>query len=255
MPKNNNGFIKIHRQITENMLWRKPETSHLFIHLLIKAKYKSEKQVLLDGNEIEIKRGQLITGRKKLAIETGLTENEVQYSLELLKLHQQIHNETSNQYSIITLIKYDDYQLVKEFFPADSQRIPTSKEDKEIKKKNKEVTPPELFEEFKINPLWEELVKKYPDRDYRFIFNQMCQWWIAEKKRLPKSITAFTNWLNNTKPDLSLQSARLSEMSKVEDRKKQEELDKIPLPNPETLKKMREDINNFKKKGKKYEKL
>ena len=78
---------------------------HLFLHLLIKANFTDK-----EWRGIKIKRGQFLTGRKKLSEETGLTEMQVRTALNHLKISNDITIETTKQYSIITIKNYDDYQ-------------------------------------------------------------------------------------------------------------------------------------------------
>lgn len=140
----------------------------------------------------------------------------------------------------------DDYtNRVRRVSEHSSDNVPLEENrTEEIRTEKRRIS---SFEDILKHPLWETIKTKYPDRDYRYQFNLMMDWWSTHKRKKPQNITAFTNWLNNTKPDLSLQSARLSELSKVEDRKKQEELAKIKPPSKETMDKLRANINNFKK--------
>ena len=57
-----------------------------------------------------VKRGSLIAGRKQLAKDLGLTEQMIRTSLMKLKSTNEITIESTNRYSVITVVKYDDYQ-------------------------------------------------------------------------------------------------------------------------------------------------
>lgn len=141
----------------------------------------------------------------------------------------------------------EGYERVKRF--RDNKKV-TQKSTIRIEEnridKNRIETPLALFNSFKANPLWERLVNKYPDRDYEFIFQEMCDWWLTNKKKLPKAISSFSNWLSKTKPDPGLQAERMSQIKRADDIKKKEELEKIPQANPETLDKLREGISKLK---------
>lgn len=65
-------------------------------------------------------------------------------------------------------------------------------------------TTTELGELFFNHILFQKLMDKYPDRDYVYQFELMCDWWLSNKNKLPVSITAFDNWLKNTKVDESI---------------------------------------------------
>ena len=59
---NNNGWIKIHRKIMDNCIYKDAHLLHLFIHCLLKANHKANK-FLFNDKEMIIERGQFITGR------------------------------------------------------------------------------------------------------------------------------------------------------------------------------------------------
>ena len=99
------GYIKIKRDILEWGWYQDPNTRALYFHLLLKANYK-------EGHYLghTIKRGQLVTGRKKLCEELNMTEQEIRTALEHLKSTNEITIETTSKYSIITVISYDEHQ-------------------------------------------------------------------------------------------------------------------------------------------------
>ena len=103
----NNGFIKINRNILDWRWYGDDNTFRVFFHLLLKANYQ-------DGEfEIHtIKRGQLVTGRKKLAKELNISERQVRTALDHLKTTNEIAITPTSKYSIITINSYDKYQSV-----------------------------------------------------------------------------------------------------------------------------------------------
>lgn len=103
--QNDKGFIVIDRKILEWEWYKVPNMVTLFTHLLIKANWESKKW---QGKVI--KRGQLVTGRKELAISTGLSEQQVRSCLEKLRKTKEVTIKTTNKYSIISITNYDFYQ-------------------------------------------------------------------------------------------------------------------------------------------------
>lgn len=136
------GHIKLHRQITKNVLWQSPELSHLFIHLLLSASYRDGEYEIASGKVITVRRGQLVTGRFKLAAETGIRHGNIWRLLKRLEKAQQIAMQTHNKYSLITVVKYGDYQDQGKNGTTNEQQnakqMHTVKEYK--KKRSKEVT-------------------------------------------------------------------------------------------------------------------
>ena len=104
-----NGFIVLQRKIIKWEWWDNPNVAHLFLHLLLSANYE-EKQ----WHGQIIKRGQLITGLKKLSENTGLSVRIIRTCLKRLKSTGEITNQSTNRFRIITIIKYNDYQDKKE---------------------------------------------------------------------------------------------------------------------------------------------
>lgn len=99
------GWIKLHRKFTEWGWYQNLQVKSLFLHLLLIANHKDG-----EWQGIPIKRGQLITGRKKLAKQTGLSEQVVRSTIIKLKSTNEIRVESTSKYSLITLINYNSYQ-------------------------------------------------------------------------------------------------------------------------------------------------
>lgn len=107
------GYISLHRKLQENPVFQDSETLHIFIYLLLNAAYK-DTSVWYRGKYIQIKRGQLITGRHKISMLTKIHPMSIYRKLcEQQKLGI-LNIESNNEYSLITIVKYDDYQRTKE---------------------------------------------------------------------------------------------------------------------------------------------
>ena len=99
------GYIKIHRTLL-NWRWADdPNTLAVFIRLLLLARF-------VDGNwhGVELRRGQLIIGREKLAAQCGLSEQQVRTALRHLKSTGEITTKPTNKFTIITIVNYGKYQ-------------------------------------------------------------------------------------------------------------------------------------------------
>ena len=133
------GWIKIHRKFTKWEWYDEPNTVRLFIHLLLSANYEQK-----EWHGMTIYPGQLVTGRKKLSIELGISEQEIRTSITRLKSTSELAVESTNQFSIITICKWADYQESNDAEqpanqpaaqPTSNQPSTTTKEYKELKKK------------------------------------------------------------------------------------------------------------------------
>ena len=102
--------------------WYKDSTMvHIFINLLLSANYA-------DGRwrGQEVKRGQLITGRKLLHQETGISEQRIRTALRRLVESQEITIESTKRFSLITILNYDKYQAKNEYINQKSNQQPTN---------------------------------------------------------------------------------------------------------------------------------
>mgnify|MGYP000892628704 CR=1 FL=1 len=101
------GWIKLYRKFIEWEWYNISEMVHLFIHLLLLANREPG-----EWRGIKINRGQLITGRNSLAEATGISQQTVRTCLNRLKSTSEITIKTTNKYSVITILKYEDYQSI-----------------------------------------------------------------------------------------------------------------------------------------------
>ena len=180
------GWIKTFRKLKDWQWYKKTNMVHLFIHLLLSANHKDGKWM-----DQEVKRGQLITGRKQLKKETGISEQSIRTLLNKLISTNEITIESTNQYSIITICNYDSYQgngfednqdnnqpsnqQLTSDQPAINQRLTTNKNVKKEKKDKKK----SVF----VPPILEDVVKYFKDKGYSestakiaFEYYQVANW-------------------------------------------------------------------------------
>jgi biotin operon repressor len=119
------GWIKLHRKLTDWKWYLDVPTTKLFIHLLLKTNFTQ-------GNfqGIDIPRGSVVTGRKKLAEETGLSEKQVRTALKHLKKTGEVAIKSYSKFSVVTLVNYDRYQSVDQ---QESTSSPTGVQHESIK--------------------------------------------------------------------------------------------------------------------------
>lgn len=126
-------WIKLHRDINEWEWKTKPLTMALWIHLLANANYKPRR---FQGHEIPV--GSLVAGLHSLAEKTGLTVSQVRTALKHLE-KEEIAINTTNKFTIISIVKWHDYQTndnqITNKSQANHKQIATSKEGKKERKK------------------------------------------------------------------------------------------------------------------------
>ena len=107
----NKGWIKSYRTVLDNPTVTK-STDHMavWVFLLHSVTGKPQKAVFR-GQEITLRPGQLITGRKKIsAVYKNLNESKVQRVLKDFENAHQIEQQTSSQNRLITIVNWDKYQ-------------------------------------------------------------------------------------------------------------------------------------------------
>lgn len=117
------GWVKIHRKIQEWGWYKDGNTFRVFIHLLLNA-------AIEDGYYMgyEVKRGQVIIGRKALSDQLNLSERQVRTALNHLKSTNEITIKTTNRFSIVTINNFGKYQDK----PSDSDQQNDQQSDQQV---------------------------------------------------------------------------------------------------------------------------
>ena len=134
------GWIKIHRTIIDKGWFQDSNAVHLWFYLLLKASH-SKSEYLWNGQIINLQPGQFVTGRKKIANETGIQESKIERLLKLFESEQQIEQRKTNTSRLISIINYKKFQSNEQPFEqrvnnkrtTNEQRVNTNKELKELK--------------------------------------------------------------------------------------------------------------------------
>ena len=129
------GWLKLHRQIEQNWIWKDPRRAVAWIHFLFRANYE-DTTVLIGNEEKLVPRGSFITSIRKLSDEVPLSYQETRTFLNLLESNAMINATATQKLTQITICKYEDYQDKQRNPPKKStQPATTDKEGKEEKKK------------------------------------------------------------------------------------------------------------------------
>jgi hypothetical protein len=107
------AFIKIDKEILNSYCFSNPNHLKIWIWMLVKANYKKCFIPVNSGRgttTIEVDRGQFIFGRFKAEEELNLNGSLIYRTLQKFEELGQINLHSNNQYTVITICKYDDYQ-------------------------------------------------------------------------------------------------------------------------------------------------
>ena len=181
---NQQGWIKLHRQILEWEWYSDNNCFRLFLHLLLKANHKEKR-----FKGIELKVGSIVTSRDLLAKETGLSSQQIRTALTKLISTNEITCVTSSQGTIIQIVSYEKYQIATNEItneqPTNNQRITTNKNDKNEKK----FIPPTF------NDVLEYCMQNNLDVDgIKFINFYESKGWMVGKNKMKDWKAAIRNW-------------------------------------------------------------
>lgn len=164
------GWIKLHRQLVNSSKFADPDILRLWILCLTKATHK-DTVVVIDRQEIPLSPGQFITGRYSLdqdynailAPRKKIKDTTLWSWLQRLEKWGDLDIKSTNKYSVVTVLKWSDYQetLTTEPQQTDNrlttelQQFDTNKNVKNLenlkKEKNKELKP-NTFSVYTTNP-------------------------------------------------------------------------------------------------------
>ena len=154
------GFIKLFRKFRDWEWYKDHNVKSLYLHLLLTANYTDKK-----WKGIEIKRGQVLTSLKSLEYELGLKPQQIRTAENKLKRTSEITVKSTNKYRIITVLKYDEYQvtnkqgnkqLTNEKQSNNNQVTTTNNEKKEKKERIKE----KYYDGVELNDLFLSFLKQ-----------------------------------------------------------------------------------------------
>ena len=105
------GWIKIHRQIQNCLIWDdKPfNMASAWIDLLLLANHE-DKETIFDKKPILVKRGQRITSVRELSARWGWGKDKTLRFLRLLESEKMIVKDSDSRRTLLTIVNYGIYQ-------------------------------------------------------------------------------------------------------------------------------------------------
>lgn len=101
-----NGFIKVHRKLVQWGWYQDYVVKDLFLHLLLTASFRESQWM---GRTIQ--RGQVVTSYANLAADLGFSVKQIRTALNKLKSTGEVASESTNRYTIITVVNWEKYQV------------------------------------------------------------------------------------------------------------------------------------------------
>lgn len=102
----NEGYLLIHRKIMSWEWYTDIVVKTVFFHCLLRANYQD---AVWHG--VSLKRGQFITSYRHLAEECGITTKQARRAIWALSRTHEIEYKGQGKYSVVTVVKYNQYQI------------------------------------------------------------------------------------------------------------------------------------------------
>lgn len=129
------GWIKLYRKILKSPIWENEKALKVWIWCLVKATHEERTQ-LVGQQEILLKKGQFVFGRKKASQELKMSESVVYRYMQVLKKLQMLDIKSNNKFSVVSIEKWEDYQGNKEIM---NSKIDSKRTTEEHKQECKEI--------------------------------------------------------------------------------------------------------------------
>ena len=189
------GYIFLHRKTQKHWVFDRSEYLKAWIQMLFDATHQ-DYEVLVGNQLVRLKRGQFIFGRKAFAKKTGLSERSVRTLINRLKKSQMIDQQTTNKFSIISILNYDDYQTgvhqTSSKRPTGDQQATTNNNNNNnnnISAAPKLLEVETYFHDKNCLELAEEFFEYWSERDWKKNGKPLARWrsnaatWIRNNKR------------------------------------------------------------------------
>ena len=200
----NNGWIKLHRQLQDHWIWKKPEQLKAWIDILLMVTH-TERTKFIKGQEVVLKQGEVDASFRYLAKRWGWSIGKVQRFLILLKKCSMIEVKTSTGQNLISVCNYGIYQIEQNQNDTQVGTAPIQHryENKNVKKERTNIYSLEFDELWKLYPVKKNkhisslkykkaLKDKSHDQLKTILQTHISSWVGKEKQYLPHLST----WLN-----------------------------------------------------------
>ena len=141
------GYVKLWRKSLDDYLWQNINLWRFFEYCLLKASHKDHK-IMVGMQEITLKPGQFVFGRKVASEESGLSEQTIRTCMAKLKNMKKLTIKTTNKFSIISVINWGRYQDEENEINQQTNQQVTNKQPQTRMVKNGKETYTVEFERF-----------------------------------------------------------------------------------------------------------
>ena len=209
------GFLALHRKIRESAVFNDLELYRLWTICLTEASHK-EHEILVGRQTVTLQKGQFLTGRfelhkmyhKGLKPKNFVSEKTVWRWLETLQKIENVTINSTNKYSIFTVVNWSFYQgndqvndqQVTNKRPTNDQQMTTNNngnKGKKVKNGNKEKELKTLYAEFVslTEPEYQKLIDKYGEEVTRRAIEILNNYKGSSGKKYVSDYMTMLNWV------------------------------------------------------------
>lgn len=124
------GWIKLHRQLKDSVVYKDSKMLHVWIHILLRASHSYHSLDSTTGKALDLFPGQVVFGRNAWSRELGMSPGIIYRIIKKLEGLGMISISSTNKYSIITVKKWSEYQGYEQ--QADSSKEAKSKDSEAV---------------------------------------------------------------------------------------------------------------------------
>ena len=112
----NTGYVRLHRKLLDNPLFRdKPEGwFKIWIYILLRANWKESLFRPRQGDPLSVPAGSLVTSLEKLGTHAGLSKEHARRCLDYLEKAHVVTLQTTHQWTMINVTNWTTYQQSEE---------------------------------------------------------------------------------------------------------------------------------------------
>lgn len=200
-----NGYVKIHRKLIQWGWYQDNVVKGVFLHLLLTASFVDSQ-----WQGITISAGQVVIGTQQMAKDLGFSRQQIRTALNKLKSTNEIAIETTNKYSIITLINWEEYQLCEEVLTTKTTNTLTNEQptinqqitNNQPHRKNVKNVKKDIYGEFQNVLLTDEEYQKLQDKfsDYQDRIEKLSAYIASKGKKYSSHYATILNWARKDEP-------------------------------------------------------
>lgn len=128
-----NGYIKLFRKLVRWGWYQDSVVKSLFLHCLLMASFRD-----FSWMDQRLNAGQFVTSYKRLAEDLGFSVQQIRTALKKLESTGEITSTSTNKFTIVTVVNWENYQSDEDIFNTQSNNPTTNEQQTDNKRTTNE---------------------------------------------------------------------------------------------------------------------